>query len=124
MNRFVTRNVGVPAGETALVQRERPERNRFFNAHHSPIGAFASFTLGFPGPGGGLDLELGQSPRKNVYVGAESVEQPGLYEALPFFELPELDKAPALTSPGPRPFRTAPGGWWPSRRSGCPGTSG
>jgi len=65
----------------------------FFNAHHSPIGAFASFTLGFPGPGGGLDLELGQSPRKNVYIGAESVEQPGLFEALPFFALPELDEA-------------------------------
>src|SRR5690606_1552576 len=65
----------------------------FFNAHHSPIGAFASFTLGFPGPGGGLDLELGQSPRKNVYIGAESVDEPGLFEALPFFELPELDEA-------------------------------
>lgn len=92
MNRFVTRNVGVPAGETAL-SSGNARRNRFFNAHHSPIGAFASFTLGFPGPGGGLDLELGQSPRKNVYVGAESVEQPGLYEALPFFELPELDES-------------------------------
>ena len=67
--------------------------NRFFNVHHSPIGAFASFTLGFPGPGGGLDLELGQPPRKNVYIGAESVEEPGLFEALPFFELPELDES-------------------------------
>lgn len=68
-------------------------RNRFFNAHHSPIGAFASFTLGFPGQGGGLDLELGRSPRRNVYIGAESLNKDGLYEALPFFEIPELDES-------------------------------
>jgi xylan 1,4-beta-xylosidase len=60
-------------------------KNMFFNAHHSPIGAFASFTLGFPGPGGGLDLELGRSPKKSVYVGLESLEE-GKYNALPFFE--------------------------------------
>ncbi|WP_342042499.1 glycoside hydrolase family 52 protein [Bacillus sp. OTU2372] len=62
-------------------------KNMFFNAHHSPIGAFSSFTLGFYGNGGGLDLELGRSPRKNVYVGVESSEREGIYEALPFFEL-------------------------------------
>ncbi len=60
----------------------------FFNAHHSPIGAFSSFTLGFPGLGGGLDLELGCPPRKNVYVGVETPEG-GAYEALPFFEYGE-----------------------------------
>lgn len=60
-------------------------KNPFFNAHHSPIGAFSSFTLGFPGNGGGFDLELGRSPRKNVYVGVESLDQEGIYEALPFF---------------------------------------
>lgn len=59
----------------------------FFNAHHSPIGAFSSFTLGFYGNGGGLDLELGRSPRKNVYVGVESLEREGIYEALPFFDV-------------------------------------
>ncbi|TXC89869.1 beta-xylosidase [Metabacillus litoralis] len=62
-------------------------KNMFFNAHHSPIGAFSSFTLGFYGNGGGLDLELGRSPRKNVYVGVESIEQEGMYHALPFFEM-------------------------------------
>ncbi|MBA4494553.1 glycoside hydrolase family 52 protein [Paenactinomyces guangxiensis] len=60
-------------------------RNMFFNAHHSPIGAFSSFTLGFPGNGGGLDLELGRPPRQNVYIGAESLDREGIYEALPFF---------------------------------------
>ena len=58
----------------------------FFNAHHSPIGAFSSFTLGFYGDGGGLDLELGRSPRKNVYIGVESLDQEGIYQALPFFD--------------------------------------
>lgn len=62
-------------------------RNQFFNAHHSPIGAFASFTLGFPGNGGGLDLELGRPPRQNVFIGLESAEQEGLYDTLPFFEV-------------------------------------
>lgn len=62
-------------------------KNMFFNAHHSPIGAFSSFTLGFYGNGGGLDLELGRSPRKNVYVGVESIEHEGMFDALPFFEI-------------------------------------
>ncbi|MDM5197310.1 hypothetical protein QUF79_04605 [Fictibacillus enclensis] len=29
-------------------------KNIFFNAHHSPMGAFSSFTLGYHGNGGGL----------------------------------------------------------------------
>ncbi|TES45898.1 beta-xylosidase [Halalkalibacterium halodurans] len=58
-------------------------KNIFFNAHHSPVGAFSSFTLGFPGSGGGLDLELGRSPKQNVYIGLES-EEIGKYETLPF----------------------------------------
>ncbi len=60
--------------------------NMFFNAHHAPIGSFSSFTLGFPGAGGGFDLELGRSPKKNVYIGVESRKQAGEYDALPFFE--------------------------------------
>jgi hypothetical protein len=60
-------------------------KNQFFNAHHSPIGAFSSFTLGFPGEGGGMDLELGRSPKKSVYIGVESRTKAGMYDALPFF---------------------------------------
>lgn len=67
-------------------------RNMFFNAHHSPIGAFSSFTLGFPGTGGGLDLELGRSPQQNVYIGAELLDKEGMYEAFPFFVSPEVDE--------------------------------
>ena len=64
-------------------------KNIFYNAHHAPIGAFSSFTLGFSGNGGGLDLELGRPPRQNVYVGVESRDRDGIYEALPFFEIIE-----------------------------------
>jgi xylan 1,4-beta-xylosidase len=34
--------------------------------HHSQIGAFSSFTLGFRGAGGGLDLESERSPKQNI----------------------------------------------------------
>lgn len=64
-------------------------RNRFYNAHHAPIGAFASFTLGFRGAKGGLGLELGKPADQNVYVGLESAAHPGLYQALPFFQSDE-----------------------------------
>ncbi|MCD1261691.1 glycoside hydrolase family 52 protein [Paenibacillus athensensis] len=59
--------------------------NLFFNAHHAPIGAFASFTLGFPGAAGGFDLEIGRPPRQSVFIGLESAGQPGQFEALPFW---------------------------------------
>lgn len=66
------------------------DKNMFFNAHHAPIGAYASFTLGFPGAAGGLDLELGQPPQKSVYVGLETREG-GSFEALPFYRQADDD---------------------------------
>ncbi|MEO3946959.1 glycoside hydrolase family 52 protein [Gorillibacterium sp. CAU 1737] len=77
--------------------------NKLFNAHHSPIGAYASLTLGFPGAGGGLDLELGRSPERSVYIGVETPEG-GRYEALPFFESQE-DEASRydVENPDPNP---------------------
>ncbi len=59
----------------------------WFNAHHAPIGAFASFTFGLPGGNGGFDLERGRPPKQNVYIGVERTE-PGAagYDALPFYE--------------------------------------
>lgn len=59
-------------------------RSALFNAHHSPVGAFASFTLGFSGPKGGLGLELGGPADENVFIGVERRDGRG-YEALPFF---------------------------------------
>jgi len=68
------------------------QRNLFFNAQHSPIGAFASFTLGFRGKNGGLGLELGKPADQNMYIGFQSREG-SYYEALPFFESVEDESA-------------------------------
>ncbi len=57
----------------------------YFNAQHSPIGAFASFTLGYPGARGGLGLELGRPANQSVFIGLESHEK-GVFDALPFFK--------------------------------------
>lgn len=56
----------------------------FFNAHHAPLGAFATFTLGEKGPRGGFGLELGRAPGESVFIGLERAEGEG-YDALPFF---------------------------------------
>ncbi|MDQ3815497.1 MAG: glycoside hydrolase family 52 protein [Armatimonadota bacterium] len=55
-----------------------------YNAHHAPIGAFASFTLGFRGDKGGLGLELDRPANQNIYIGAES--EPHTFDFLPFFD--------------------------------------
>jgi len=55
-----------------------------FNAHHSPTGAFASFTLGQPGARGGLGLELGGPADENIFIGLQSRDGKK-YQALPFF---------------------------------------
>ena len=65
--------------------------NIFFNAHHSPIGAFASFTLGMPGAKGGLGLELRKPAEENVFIGVES--ESGALEILPFSEETESESA-------------------------------
>jgi hypothetical protein len=60
-----------------------------FNAHHSPVGAFASLTLGFPGAKGGLGHELKGPADEPFYVGLEESNREGYYQALPFFEAAE-----------------------------------
>lgn len=57
---------------------------KFFNAHHSPIGAFASFTLGSQGASGGLGLELAGPANQNVYIGLQQIEGED-FEMLPFY---------------------------------------
>lgn len=66
--------------------------NNQFNAHHSPVGAFATFTLGLPGPHGGFGLELGAPACQSVYLGVE--DESGAFHALPFFE--HVDQSVAL----------------------------
>ncbi len=56
----------------------------WFNAHHSPIGAFASFTIGYQGQKGGFGLEMGKPADQNVYIGLETKEK-GKFQALPFY---------------------------------------
>lgn len=56
----------------------------FYNAHHSPIGAFCSLTLGQEGPMGGLGLELSGPANEPLHIGLETLEG-GSYRALPFF---------------------------------------
>jgi hypothetical protein len=56
---------------------------KFFNAHHSPVGAFATLTLGCKGPRGGFGLELGGPANEGIYVGIEESE--GRFRTLPFY---------------------------------------
>lgn len=60
-------------------------KNIFYNANHSPIGAYASFTLGFPGAAGGPGMERRGPVDTNVYIGVERREG-GSYESFPFFK--------------------------------------
>lgn len=71
---------------------------RFVNAHHAPMGAFASFTLGFPGQSGGFDLERAQPPREAVFIGLESAERENVFDTLPFFEAPTHDESARFSS--------------------------
>ncbi len=59
---------------------------KFYNAHHAPIGAFASFTLGYKGASGGLGLELAGPANQNVYVMLDACDGSRL-DALPFFPI-------------------------------------
>jgi xylan 1,4-beta-xylosidase len=58
-------------------------RNIFFNTQHSPIGAFASFTLGAKGAKGGLGLELGKPADQNIFIGIADAKS---ITCLPFFQ--------------------------------------
>lgn len=60
-------------------------KNIFYNAHHCPVGAFASFTLGYKGQKGGFGLELGKPADQEIYIGLESADGQS-FETLPFYE--------------------------------------
>ncbi|PPA70230.1 glycoside hydrolase family 52 protein [Jeotgalibacillus proteolyticus] len=83
-------------------------KNEFFNAHHSPIGAFSSFTLGFGGSGGGFDIELGRSPRQNIYIGTETLNKEGTYEAFPFFDAGDDEESKRYDIENPDPDQDKP----------------
>lgn len=69
-----------------------------FYAHHSPFGAFASFTLGRYGKKGGFGLELPGPAQQDVYV---ALVRPGQgVTAFPFFTETRADEAEAYTGEG------------------------
>lgn len=90
--------------------------NLFYNVQHSPIGAFASFTLGFKGKNGGLGLELGKPADQNMYIGFQSKDGES-YEVLPFFDQVEdagarydIEKADETAKELQQVFPVSPGG--------------
>jgi xylan 1,4-beta-xylosidase len=81
-----------------------------FNAHHAPIGAYTSFTLGAAGRGGGLAFEAGRPPDQDVLVGLRADD--GRYDLMPFLAPPDT----ALLRPMPpgavtRTFGAATDAW-------------
>lgn len=83
-------------------------REPWFNAHHSPMGAWCTFTLGYHGASGGFGMGLGRPANESVFIGYE--EQPNQFVALPFFTGSEdgttryqVEGATKATAPGIRP---------------------
>lgn len=72
-----------------------------FHSHHSPFGAFASFTLGFPGRPGGFGHALRGPARQNVYIGFKPSPR-AKWRLLPFFTPPQWD-ASAFTGEAATP---------------------
>jgi xylan 1,4-beta-xylosidase len=81
-----------------------------FYAHHSPFGAFASFTLGRYGRKGGFGLELSGPAAQDVYVAVVRPGEPA--RALPFFADARATEADAYTGGAEAgDAEPAPGGW-------------
>lgn len=57
-----------------------------FNAQHSPMGAFMSFTCGHFGSGGGIGVEVGRPAKQNLIIGVKRGERraKGPVRCLPF----------------------------------------
>jgi hypothetical protein len=78
-----------------------------FNAHHAPIGAYASLTLGTPGHSG-FSLEAGVPPEQELLVGVRAPDD--IYEALPLFRAQEGDPLREL-APVVRDFDATTDNW-------------
>ena len=55
-----------------------------FHAHHSPMGAHSSFTIGMFGSNGGMALEKGSPADQSIFVGYRS--ESGITKLFPFYE--------------------------------------
>jgi hypothetical protein len=76
----------------------------FFNAHHSPIGAWASFTLGHQGASGGLGLQLAGPANQNFYIGLQQIDGEG-FEMLPFYGEAVNQKQNFYSTENPHPSK-------------------
>ena len=66
-------------------------RTSDFHAHHSPVGALASFTIGRHRKHGGPGCEIGKAVEGGVFVGYRDPGQP--LHLLPFFTVADSDLA-------------------------------
>jgi hypothetical protein len=59
-----------------------------FNAQHSPMGAFFSFTCGMPGVRGGIAAELGKPAEQDLYIGVKDgrLASKAPLRCLPFYK--------------------------------------
>jgi hypothetical protein len=67
-----------------------------FNAQHSPMGAFMSFTCGHHGSGGGIGVEIGRPANQNLFIGIKHGDR--------------ASAAPIVCLPFVRPVKTAGAG--------------
>ena len=78
--------------------------NISFNAQHSPMGAFMSFTCGNFGTRGGVGLQVGQPGNQDVYIGVKDGDRKSDAQprCLPFYQGDARDAAAAfLVEAGP-----------------------
>src|SRR3954468_14827630 len=103
--------------ESVLVPRF--EGNINFNAQHSPMGAFMSFTCGHFGTGAGIGVEIGRPANQNLFVGVKRGDRKSResIKCLPFartsnapapvsatdFQVDDPHLAPANVAPLPAP---------------------
>jgi hypothetical protein len=86
-----------------------------FNAHHSPMGAYFTFTCGHFGTRGGMGVQLGKPANQDLYIGVKDGDRyaPGPLRVLPFYEgaaaAPQANYTPeaaaAAEAPELRPYR-------------------
>jgi xylan 1,4-beta-xylosidase len=85
-----------------------------YHSHHAPLGAFASFTLGLTGGGGGFGQSLKGPACQKVYVGCRDTGPDAAWRLLPFNApaAAPADAAHAYTgertdppTPRPSPFK-------------------
>jgi xylan 1,4-beta-xylosidase len=69
-----------------------------FNAHHSPVGAYLTFTCGHHGTRGGLAAQLGKPANQDLFIGYKNSDRYTRtpLQVLPFFN--GADKIDPLTA--------------------------